>query len=245
MKLRAVLWTVGLLLLALLFGWLLPVLVFPARDDGIEEAASPVEIRSVDLSYESDLSVADRMRLIRDSAETVLRLDHGVCLRQEEVYSILDAFLYDLTGSSVSISGQTCYAQPALLNFEGDGSFVVWMIEAQMNEGWMLEAVLDDQSGVLLRYSLNGTFYASWWDQLFPDLGAEDDPARFLLERNADAYGNHLRRRLSEAWTVSLEPREEGLYDHSLLRLSESGEEVLSIPLTVLLEGNRLCLNEY
>ena len=243
MKLKPVLWTAGLLLFAALLGWILPALAFPERKNAVEEAPSPVEIRGVDLSYDSDLSTTDRFRLVRETTRDELKLEHGVYLRREEVWSLLDAFLFDLTNQSFSISEANIYAEPVLETYQGYGAFVVWEIRGGLEPGWELEAVLDDQSGAILQLRLQG--YLDYeWKGLFPEVTDGKPLLRFLREQVRDAFRSQLRRRLSEDWDVDLDIQETDHFNQSaLLRLLESGEEVYAAPFIIQPESLYLRVN--
>ena len=243
MKGKPLMWTVGLLLLAALIGWFLPTVAFPQRNNGVEEAAVPVEIRRVDLSYETDLSVSDRMQMVQGFRRSETALQSGVYLRQEEVWALIDAFLFDLTDRSFSINEQTCIAVPYLEQFESSGSFVLWKVQAVLEEGWELRALLDDQSGVLLQCGLQSL--GGDWDQLFQAGAFEGDLGDGLQERFTAAFASQLRRRLSEDWTVEPEQVEnDGEQNVRILHLRESGGDRCDVALIVVPFEGLVFLNE-
>ena len=160
-----------------------------------------------------------------------------------EIWSLLDAFLFDLTNQSFSITEANIYAEPVLETYQGYGAFVVWEIRGGLEPGWELEAVLDDQSGAILQLRLQG--YLDYeWGGLFPEVTDGKPLLRFLREQVRDAFRSQLRRRLSEDWDVDLDIRETDYFNHNaVLRLLESGEEVYAAPFIIQTESLYLRVN--
>lgn len=195
MKKRNLILLVALLLAAAVLGWLLPPAVFLVEDHLEKEKRETLEIRQFDLSYQSDLDVSARLQLIRgNSAATSVSLDRGIYLQAKDVKEISERFLGDLSGYRLSLMDR-CELLPTLFSYPGDGTFIVWIVRAPFNGVWSWEAMIDDQTGLILRFA----FYGNSWnpESLFLDLdGALDESS--IIARISEALTRHYRERLSE-----------------------------------------------
>lgn len=218
-----------LLLLAAagLMGWFLPVLAAARQDRALEGRAETVEIRQIDLSFQSELSAADKLRLIRfrfSTAET-LPFDRGLFLTDSELRAVLERFLRELSGRELSLNGQNCSAVPELLVFGDAGTILVWKMTARLDGGWRCEALVDDQSGLLLRCYLSGD--PAGWDRLFPRQESEQSVEAYAGAALGAALDAHVRRQLPAGHSVVLRT-EQGAYGDLLLL--EDGRECMRMP---------------
>lgn len=218
-----------LLLLAAagLIGWFLPVLAAERQDRALEGRAESVEIRQIDLSYQSELSAADKLLMIRfhfPAAETV-PFDRGLFLTDSEVRSVLERFLRELSGKELSLNGQNCSAVSELLVFGETGSILVWKLTARLDGAWRCEALVDDQTGLLLRCCLTGN--PAGWDRLFPHREETEGVESYACAALSAAMDAHVRRQLPAGHSVALRT-EQGAYGDLLLL--EDGRECMRMP---------------
>ena len=235
-----------LLLLAAagVIGWFLPVLITSRQDAALEGRPEPVPIRQIDLSYQTDLSAADKMRLMRERPSTeAVPLERGIFMTDRDVRSVIERFLLELTGNSFEPDAMNYGAKPTLLSFGSEGSVLVWNVTAHLNDAWFFEAVVDDQTGLLLQC----TFYGSLqrWEALFRGLeGAEDLPTR-ICSLLADALCAHCSRQLPASYTVSLTDADmdaSGACGQFLL--SQNGQDRMRVPFMLVLTEGFLAINQ-
>lgn len=239
-------WVLVILLLAAagVIGWFLPVLITENQDAVLEGNPEPVSIQQIDVSYQTDLSAADKLRLLRENplADTI-PLERGIFMTEQEVRSVMQQFLKELTGNPLELEAKDLRVEPMLLSFGSEGSVLVWDLEIALDGDWHIEAVLDDQTGLLLECSLSG--YPAWWDTLFHDLESVTDLREHICSVLGYALCAHCSRQLSIAYTVSL--TEEDMQDFGgsgVFLLSENGEERLRIPFLLILREGLLTVNQ-
>ena len=203
MKAKRLLPFLLLLAAAGLAGWFLPVLAAKGYDHSTEGKAETVDIRQIDISYQSDLSIADRLRLIREhnTVSERIPLEHGIQLTDQEAKTIAESFLQTLTGTSGKLEAWNYSLDPELLSFEQEGSFLVWNVTVFWNGSWTCEMVLDDQTGLLLRCVLRNE--EGIWENLFHGLDGASDGRTFIRSALENALLSHCRLRLSTDFTLS------------------------------------------
>ena len=243
MRTRQTLLFTALLLAAALLGWLLPPAVFRLGDGLEEDRIIHVEIRQIDLNYQSDLDTASRLELLRrgKADNTVLPLERGIYLQREDAEDVCEDFLQRLTGRTVSLDNR-CDVTPALLSFAGEGTVIAWIVTAYPDELWSWECVIDDQTGLILRGSLTGP--PGDWSSLFPDFRKAEPESGQLADRLAAALCGHYAQRLDETLDAGLE--NETLDEWMLfgeLALSKDGVRQYRIPIEIVVEEGRLSVN--
>lgn len=239
-------WVLVLLLLAAagVIGWFLPVLITENQDAVLEGKPEPVSIRQIDISYQTDLSAADKLRLMqgRPSVDSV-SLERGIFMTDREVRSVMEQFLKELTGNSFELGAKNFSAAPMLLNYGSEGSVLVWNVMVSLDDSWRCDAVVDDQTGLLLECSFSG--YPEWWETLFYDLESVTDVREHICSVLGDALCAHCSRQLSVAYTVSLTEEEMQDFGGSgVFLLSENGQERLRIPFLLILTEGFLTINQ-
>ena len=232
----------ALLLAAALLGWLLPPAVFWIGDGMEEGKSTELQIRQIDLSFQSDLDTASRLSLARESAaEAMTPLERGIYLQRQDVQEICEQFVRDLTGERLSMQGQFDIT-PALLSFPEEGTSIAWIVNAYSDSGWMLEALIDDQTGVILRGSMESALPE--WEALLdlPDSWVELNDA--VSARLCDALCRHFNTRLDAALHASAQPEwdDEEMYSAELV-LSEDGEELYRIPYSIRVDRGVIIIN--
>lgn len=207
MKKGGVILLILLILTAALLGWLLPTAVFDRIDRSMEGKPEPVSLRKVDLSYQTDLQLEDRMRMIQDYPMAASApLERGVYLDADKAKDIMEAFLRTLTGSENHAEEHSFAAEPLLLNFGEEGAFLIWAVHLNLEGDWYCEAMLDDQTGLILALHLDrGTMQTVPWESLIPDFGSAEDADLFMCRQLELAIRNHYQAILSEAFTSSWE----------------------------------------
>lgn len=239
-------WILVLLLLAAagVIGWFLPVLITENQNAVLEGKPEPVSIRQIDISYQTDLSAADKLRLMqgRPSVDSV-SLERGIFMTDREVRSVMEQFLKELTGNSFELGVKNFSAAPMLLNYGSEGSVLVWNVTVYLDDSWRCDAVVDDQTGLLLECSFSG--FPEWWETLFCDLENVTDVREHICSMLGDALCAHCSRQLSVAYTVSLTEEEMQDYGGSgVFLLSENGQERLRIPFLLILTEGLLTINQ-
>ncbi|MBR4193276.1 MAG: hypothetical protein IKQ54_02955, partial [Oscillospiraceae bacterium] len=113
MKRKYWIWVVLLLAAAGVIGWFLPVLIIENQDAMVEGKPEPVSIQQIDISYQTDLSAADKLRLMRErsSADTV-PLERGIFMTDRDVRSVVEQFLKELTGNPLELGAKNFSAAP-------------------------------------------------------------------------------------------------------------------------------------
>lgn len=204
MKKNRLILLIFLLLAAGGFGWFLPAAVFHGMDRSTEGKTEAISVRQIDLSYQSDLQIEDRLRLIRDYdlASSATPLERGVYQDTDSVRETVEVFLWQLTGFHDTVSAQNANVQPALLSFDGEGVFVVWTVAVSLNDAWTLDAILDDQTGLILRCELESI--AQHWDRLFPSFYGTESSEVFLNNSLQEAIRQHYQAQLSASYTAAL-----------------------------------------
>ena len=239
MKKRSLILLVSLLLAAAVLGWFLPTAVFHGVDQGLEGKPEPASIRQIDLSYQSDLQIEDRLRLIREYnlASSATALERGVYQDAEKVREILEAFLQQLTGIQYTMTEQNCDVQPALLRFDEEGVFVVWSATVFLNEAWGLQAILDDQTGLILRCEFESM--TQQWDRLFPSFYEVESSEVFLNNSLQETIRQHYQTQLSASYTATVMADDsDGNACPGYVILYENNQEAFHIPfLFVLSDG--------
>lgn len=239
MKKRSLILWIFLLLAAACIGWFLPTTVFHAVDRHLEGRQEPVSIQQIDLSYQSDLQIEDRLRLIRDYnlASSTTALERGVYKDADNVRGILEIFLQQLTGIHYTMTEKNCDVQPALLRFDGEGVFVVWSATVFLNETWGLQAILDDQTGLILRCRFESM--TQQWDRLFPHFYEAESSEVLLNNRLQEAILQHYRTQLSASYHVTLMADDsDGNICFGNVVLYEAEQEAFRVPfLYVLSDG--------
>lgn len=243
MKRRELFLLLLLLSLAGAIGWLLPMMVVEVGDRALEGNAESVSIRKIDLSYQSDLSVPDKMRLMQERFPTaqVVALERGIFLSEQEAYAVLEQFLEDLTGYAVSLRAQKCIVSPYLFSFDEDGAVLAWIVQLYLNGEWECQAVVDDETGLLLRCELSG--HPDGWDSLFPSLVNASDVKTYLCSALGDAMCAHCRRQLSAEYAVTVEASAYQDHPYGRLRFSENGQNRMEVSFLLVLEDGYLALN--
>ena len=239
-------WILVLLLLAAagVIGWFLPVLITENQDAVLEGKPEPVSIRQIDISYQTDLSAADKLRLMqgRPSVDSV-SLERGIFMTDREVRSVMEQFLKELTGNSFELGVKNFSAAPMLLNYGSEGSVLVWNVMVYLDDSWRCDAVVDDQTGLLLECSFSG--FPEWWETLFCDLENVTDVREHICSMMGDALCAHCSRQLSVAYTVSLTEEEMQDFGGSgVFLFSENGQERLRIPFLLILTEGFLTINQ-
>lgn len=204
MKKRSLILIIILLLIAAgALGWFLPTVVFQGMDRSLEGKPEPVSIRQVDLSYQSDLQITDRLRLMQSyTFASSTSLERGVYQDAEQVRRIVENFLRQLTGFHHTVTAQNCTAQPTLLSFNGEGVFVAWTVAVSLNDAWSFDAVLDDQTGLILCCELESI--AQHWDRLFPSFYEAESSEVFLYNSLQEAIRQHYQAQLSVSYTATV-----------------------------------------
>ena len=187
MKPKKVLLLAGLLLTAGLLGWFLPSFVSDVYDRSIEDRPRELQVRQVDLTYRSDLSIEDRILLLRDpeAFQQTTVLSDGICLTEDQVWDIATAFLRELTGPDTVMPRESFEATPQLFVFDDCGTFLVWQLTMEINESWYCNIMIDDQNGVILQCVLSGG--EADWDRLLSDFAGEEtagEALRNVLQRH-------------------------------------------------------------
>jgi hypothetical protein len=242
MKRRHILLFFLLLAAAGTIGWFLPTLTVENRDFALEGKAEPITIRQIDLSYQSDRSAEDKLRLIRENSAGGAALERGIFLTDMEARSVLEQFLQELTGSGAEMKISGCVAQPALLSYGAEGSLLVWEVTAVLENECHCAAVLDDQTGLLLRCFFYGR--SDWWEILLPDAGSATDAQEYICSALGDALCAHANRRLSVAYTVSVEAEDmHPLGGRGVFLFSENGQVYLQMPFLLDLEQGYIEIN--
>ena len=239
-------WILVILLLAAagVIGWFLPVLITENQDAVLEGKPEPVSIRQIDISYQTDLSAADKLRLMqgRPSVDSV-SLERGIFMTDREVRSVMEQFLKELTGNSFELGVKNFSAAPMLLNYGSEGSVLVWNVMVYLDDFWRCDAVVDDQTGLLLECSFS--CFPEWWETLFCDLESVTDVREHICSMLGDALCAHCSRQLAIAYTVSLTEEEMQDFGGSgVFLLSENGQERLRIPFLLILTEGFLTINQ-
>lgn len=239
-------WMIGYVLLLMaagLLGWLLPAGLFRIDDELEAGKTESPQIRQFDLNYQSDLDAPARVALVGGGYQALSTpLDRGIYLRQEEIAEISQAFLRDLTGTAFP---DTAYADavPTLLSFPGEGTILVWVFTVLLNDSWDWEALIDDQTGLILHCSFScHDRYA--WESLFQDPKDGEDPLDTLLSRISEAIRRHYSTRLSAALTSDLDAEGATEYDaYGILTLLKAGEVYCSFPLELSIDAGLITIN--
>ncbi len=244
MKRKYWIWVVLLLAAAGVIGWFLPVLIIENQDAMVEGKPEPVSIRQIDISYQTDLSAADKLRLMRErpSADTV-PLERGIFMTDRDVRSVVEQFLKELTGNPLELGAKNFSAAPMLLNYGSEGSVLVWNVMVSLDDSWRCDAVVDDQTGLLLECSFSG--YPEWWETLFYDLESVTDVREHICSVLGDALCAHCSRQLAIAYTASLTEKDMQDFGGSgVFLLSENGQERLRFPFLLILREGLLTINQ-
>ena len=245
MKQKQLVVFVALLLCAALLGWLLPSAVFLAEDRREEGKLDKMEIRQFDLSYQSDLDAAARLQIIHSTPYSkATELEHGIYLQEHDVEEISEQFLRDCTGDSLAVNGH-CEATPILLSFSGEGTIIGWKVSVFLNEHWTWNALIDDQTGLILNCSFEGA--PMQWDSLFHEFGSEADSASFIAGKISSAICSHFQAKLSETLSSDIRREESGdfgdyVYIASII-LSEASIPKYTIPMAIVLEESMIFIN--
>lgn len=233
-----------LLLAAAGIGWFLPALLVESRDAALAGKPEPVSIRQIDLSYQTDLSAADKLRLVREGPVIqAVPLERGIFITERDVRSVLTQFLQELTGNAFEAEEAEFSAVPVLLSFGEEGSVLAWSASLSVRDRWHCEAVVDDQTGLLLQCDVYGN--AEWWETLFYDLDRAADGSEYVRAVLGEALCAHCNRQLSTAYTVSL--AEEDLQDFGgsgQLLFSENGQERLRVPFLFVATEGMITINQ-
>ena len=244
MKGKNVILFVLLLAAAGLIGWFLPVLAAEREDQTLVGKAETVSVRQIDLSYQFDLSIGDKLLLIQDNlfeAESV-ELERGILLTDRETRTVAERFLLDLTGTPIQLTENNCTAQPELLRFGEDGTILVWNLAAELNGNLYFEAILDDQTGMILRCMI--VCPPSDWGTLFRGFDEAGDNWEFISSSAANALAACCNRQLSDGWSVRVENTDPAFPSRNsqLLLNKESGDSML-VPLLLELPEGYFVLN--
>ena len=239
MKGKHVILFVLLLAAAGLIGWFLPVLAAEREDQALEGKAETVSVRQIDLSYQFDLSIGDKLLLIQDNlyeAESV-QLERGILLTDRETRTVAERFLLDLTGTPIHLTEENCTAQPELLRFGEDGSILVWNLAAELDGNWYYEALLDDQTGMILHCMI--VCPPSDWGALFRGFDEAEDNLEFISSSAANALAACCNRQLSDGWSARVENMDPAfsIGSRQLLLNTESGDSMIVPILLELPEG--------
>lgn len=239
MKKKSLFLLIFLLLAAAGLGWFLPTVVFHGMDRSLEGKPEPVSIRQVDLSYQSDLQIADRLRLIQDFnlTSSMTALERGVYQDAENVRGIVEAFLQQLAGYHYTVTAQNCSAKPMLLSYVGEGVFVAWTVAVTLNDAWIFDAILDDQTGLILCCELENI--TMQWDRLFPRFYEAESSEVFLYNSIQEAIRQHYQTQLSASYTaVVMADDSDGNACYGNILLYEDDQEAFCVPfLFVLSDG--------
>lgn len=242
MKQKRLLRFFALLLAAALLGWLLPSAVFRIGDSLEEGKTSEVQIRQIDLSFQSDLDTASRLRLVHGSVvDNATPLERGIYLQQQDAEDISARFLRELTGERIPAEA---YADttPMLFNFSGEGTILVWVVHADLGEEWFWEAIIDDQTGIILRCSFQG---GAWnWPALFPDYDGEVPVVEeYVSSRLSDALRSHYNQRLGTALRSDVQQAVNNYFEYSAELVLSQEQEEYRIPLVISFDPSAILLN--
>ena len=215
----------AILAAAALFGWILPETVFRIEDAVEGRKLSTAQIRQIDLNYQSDLDIAARLRFIQEPIETAVTtpLQKGVYLQKQDAAKIAEQFLLEATGYQFVLQGRSDLT-PMISAAPAYGTMIVWVVHVSLNETWNWEAMIDDQTGLILKCSFFGSPNA--WDSLFHDFGGALDSEEAILHRLSEAFCRHFEARTSSAFTAGtkLDFADDFYYTGTLL-LTEGTEE--------------------
>lgn len=229
---------------AALAGWFLPLLVTKGFDRSVEGKAEPAPIQQVDLRFQSDLDIADRLRLVREefTPAEVIELERGIQLTEQDAMEITEQFLENLTGAPLSTREEACSVSPALLCFERSGSFLVWYVNVLLNDSWTCSAVLDDQTGLVLQCEISGS--ERGMDSLFQGLSTASDARSYLFSALKNALLSHCRLRLSKELSLraELEAFEPDGYFGPLLFM-ENGQNAFEMRILLIIPDGFLKIN--
>lgn len=235
------------LLLVLLFaacaltGWFLPEAVFAVSDRAAEGRQLPVELAAVDLTYQTELHPLDKMtRFSQMSQNAAVELEQGIYLQADQIAPIGEEFLFLLTGQRLTL--RELQVKPFLVSFETGGAVVAWVIEAQTEDSLLFEAVVDDESGAVLRASLFG--WAEQCETLFPFTAEAEDAPHALAERLCAAVAETMTRCTGKPYTAALHLTQ-GAYrgQRGSMLLSTGDEPSASVSFLLLLEEGVLDFN--
>lgn len=235
---------ITLLLFAALLGWLLPVAVFHLNDRMKEGKTTELSIRQYDLSYQSDLDPASRLRLVQHdvTVSSTVPLERGIYLRRQDVVDIAEQFIRDLSGLSFSLSGRYEIV-PVLLTFPKEGTIIVWIVNVELNNAWTCECMIDDQTGLILRCSFR--CYPWQWDKLIKDPDSVPNVEAYISIRTANALSKHFNTRLDTELTANV--KQENITDDELFTadviLSKDGQTAFVIPLSFISQEGYLSIN--
>ena len=242
MKLKQYLILLGLLLAAGLLGWFLPVLVAEGGDRAAEGRTEAVSLRQVDLSYQSDLDTADRLRLVQEDYLSTVRqtsLERGIYLDEAQVREILGQFTGSLTGRQFRLTSRDCSMTPILLSFPEEGAFLAWAVTATLDDDWFLEAIVDDETGLLLRCTLHSSGHN--WEDLFPGLEGVGNAEDYLCQALRTAICSHYNTRLSDDLQATLaHSPKDPYFSQGELLLYRDGAVVYRIPYLFALDESLL-----
>ena len=241
MKSRRALWFIALLLGAALLGWLLPFAVFRIGDSLEEGKTSEVQIKQIDLSFQSDLDTASRLRLVNESAvDATTPLERGIYLQQEDIEEISRQFLQELTGSRFS-TFEFLDATPMLFSFSDEGTILVWVVYAELGDEWFWEAMLDDQTGIILRCDVEG---GAWnWPALFPEYDVEVPVEDYISSQLSEALRSHYSRQLGTALRSDVQQIAYDDFQYSAELVLSQAQEEYRLPLVISFDPGSIRLN--
>lgn len=242
MKQKQLLGFIALLISAALLGWLLPSAVFLAEDHIEERKLDTLEIKQFDISYQSDLDTAARLQIIHDTPDSsAMPLERGIYLQAQDVEKIAKQFLRECTGNP-SVICERFEITPILFSFSGEGTFIGWDVSMIVNESWTWDALIDDQTGLILRCSFAGA--PMQWDSLFPEFGSEADSVTYIVDKLSSALCSHFQAKLSEALSSDIRWEESGDYVYiASILLSEDSIPKYTIPVVFVLEEGMISIN--
>ncbi len=231
----------ALLFAAAILGWLLPSAVFRLDDRMEEGKTSAVEIRQVDLNYQTDMDIQSRLHFAQriESNAVTTPLEHGIYLQKQDVEKICEQFLQDLTGTPILSHGDINIT-PMLFGASDGGTMIVWMVSGSVNECSSWEVGIDDQTGLLL----SCCFFGLDWAELFPDFGKTEWKAAYISSRLSGALCAQFNDRLDADFSDYIQSDyTEAMNCAGTIILSENDTGEYDIPFTVSVTEGVILLN--
>ena len=152
MKNRGGILTLALLLLAALAGWFLPAAFARSEDARLEASPVALQLPRVDLSYQTNLSLPEKLRMFRDRPlVSSMRMEAGVYLEADDIPGILEPLLAQVLKREVTLYQTEIH--PVLVATEEGESLLLWTGFANL-DGGVAEYAVDDQTGALLGLNL-------------------------------------------------------------------------------------------
>lgn len=241
-KRKAIAFALTGLLLAVSFA--LPEAVMAFRDAAIESAEDSVTIDEVELSLISSLTPVEKLRIAGDTATATIPLDSGVNLSEMTLpdAAAKTGWAFPDSSDPMTFDG----AEPRLAVGNDGKSFVLWDVLVSSGDQSAC-LLLDDETGALLGYTLQGSVYDQEASKAPQKQTAGEVPAS---EAAAEADSGPLQEFAAEDYMelsrivldpVGLQP-DAVLYSASGVLVSVE-ESDLTIRITVTGDGSNIRLN--